>query len=112
QGAKGDGHGSLLYGRWWCVGCWRSGQRARVKVVPAGADVQRVVDQLIIVFVAAGEVDVAGIDDQQWCLVVEMEEARVGIVEAIEVVGADALFGGIAAPLDALQQYIARRLQV
>src|SRR6266849_5858628 len=69
-------------------------------------------DKVVQVLLALGEVDVAGVDHQEWRLVPAVEEVVVGARELAQVVGVEAALELAPALLDPREQHVQARLQV
>ena len=67
-----------------------------------GTDVQQLADQLLIIPVVTDQINLGGVDNQQWRAVIEVEKLGVGIAQAVQIVPLDPLLEVIATAGDAL----------
>ena len=65
--------------------------------MPAGADIQQVIDEFGIVVFVIGEVNSGGVDDQQWRIIIKMKKLAVRFVQLLEILALEELFESDAA---------------
>src|SRR5690625_6841696 len=83
-----------------------------VVVVAPALDGEYVLHQLFKVFAVAGQVQVLGVDNQQRRRIVIMKKLRISLMQRLQIIQADALFGGNSSLANAFSQNRGGSLQV
>ena len=81
-----------------------------IVVVASGLDIQQIGQQVLVVQLIIGEIDICGIDNQQWSFILIVKKTGIGIVELMEIGGVYGFLCFGAAALNPIQQYLGRRL--